>query len=178
MLHINKEKTGKDNCGKPDVIIIGFGNKYRSDDGIGIRVIEEIEKLDFFDGLEVLDGGTSGTDLIILARDYKKIIIVDAIDTFTHAEDEVVCINAGNIGQPSEKGYKSFSLHDMDLSDTLRIIKALGLNTEIVIIGIKPVNTGFGDSLSPEIENKIPRIISMIKEKIDIWANPAKGKIS
>ncbi len=36
---------------------------------------------------------------------------------------------------------------------------------DISIIGVKPKNIGFGDKLSPEIEKKIPEIISLIKKK-------------
>lgn len=148
-----------------DVKIIGFGNKYRSDDGIGIRVIEEIRKLDFFNEIEIIDGGTSGTDLLFLAKDCKKIIIIDAIDTGRNTDD-VVCIKTGEIEEFIEKDYRSLSLHDLNLSDILKLIKALKIDTDITIIGVKPINTDFGEHLSLEIENKVPRMISMIKEEI------------
>jgi len=167
MYFIRKYELAKSSFIKTDIRIIGFGNKYRSDDGIGIRVIEELEKQDFFKDIEIIDGGTSGTDLIFLAKDCKKIIIVDAIETGRHT-DEVVCIKVDDIKEFLKKDYKSLSLHDLNLSDILKLIKALKINTDISIIGIKPKNIDFGEKLSPEIEDKIPQIISKIKKEINI----------
>ncbi|MBU4314240.1 MAG: hydrogenase maturation protease, partial [Actinobacteria bacterium] len=80
MTHTNKNDSSSSGYAKTDVKIIGFGNKYRSDDGIGIRIIEELEKLDSFKDIEIIDGGTSGSDLIFLIKGCSKIIIIDAID--------------------------------------------------------------------------------------------------
>lgn len=148
-----------------DVKIIGFGNKYRSDDGIGIRVIEELKRLDIFNDIEIIDGGTCGTDLLFLAKECKKIIIIDAIDTGI-STDDVVCIKASDIKEFIKKDCRSLSLHDLNLSDILKLIEALKIDTDISIIGVKPINIDFGEHLSPEIENKIPQMISMIKEEI------------
>lgn len=152
---------------KTDVRIIGFGNKYRSDDGIGIRIIEELEKLDFFKNTEIIDGGTSGTDLIFLVKGCKKIIIIDAVDTGGDTKD-IVNIKVNDIEEFIKKDYKSLSLHDLNLADVLRLIKALKIDTDISIIGIKPRSIDFGDRLSPEVEEKIPEIISEIKKEIII----------
>jgi hydrogenase maturation protease len=148
-----------------DIKIIGFGNKYRSDDGIGIRVIEEIKKLDFFKDIDVIDCGTSGIDLLFLAKSCKKIIIIDALDTGIDT-DEVFCIKADDIEEFIKKDCKSLSLHDLNLSDILKLIRTLKIDTDITIIGIKPINMDFGEHLSPEIESKMPQIISIIKEEI------------
>jgi len=162
----DKDISDDSSCTKINIRIVGFGNKYRSDDGIGIKVIEELEKIDFFKDVEIIDGGTSGTDLIFLAKGCRKIIIVDAIDTGTHTE-EVLCVHVDDVEEFIKKDCKSLSLHDLNLSDILRLIKALGIDTDISIIGVKPKNINFGEKLSPEIENKIPQIISRIKEEIN-----------
>jgi Ni,Fe-hydrogenase maturation factor len=38
------------------------------------------------------------------------------------------------------------------------------LKTDITIIGIKPLNIEFGEELSPEIQEKIPEIISLVDQ--------------
>jgi len=149
---------------RTDVKIIGFGNKFRSDDGIGIRVIKELEKLEFFKDIEIIDGGTSGTDLVFWAKNCEKIIIIDAVDTGGKIGD-VVNIKVDDIEEFVRKDYRSLSLHDLNLADVLKLIKALKINTSISIIGIKPKSIDFGDKLSPEVERKIPAIISQIKKE-------------
>lgn len=149
---------------RTDVKIVGFGNKFRSDDGIGIRIIKELEKLEFFKDIEIIDGGTSGTDLIFWIKNCEKIIIIDAIDTGKNTGD-IININVDDIEEFERKDYRSLSLHDLNLADILKLIKALKINTRISIIGIKPKSVDFGDKLSPEIERKIPELISEIKKE-------------
>jgi len=64
--------------------------------------------------------------------------------------------------------YKSLSLHDLNLADILKLIKALKINADISIIGVKPKKMDFGDRLSPEIEEKIPEIISLVKNEAGV----------
>lgn len=167
MTHTNKNYSNNSGYTKTDVKVIGFGNKYKSDDGIGIRIIEELGKLDSFKDIDIIDGGTSGTDLIFLVKDCRKIIIIDAIDAGQDIGD-VVNIKVDDIEEFVKSDFKSLSLHDLNLADVLKLIKALNINTEISIIGIRPKNIDFGERLSPEIEKKVRRIISIIKEEIII----------
>jgi hydrogenase maturation protease len=167
MTHTNKNDSNNSGYTKTDVKVIGFGNKYRSDDGIGIRIIEELEKLDSFKDIDIIDGGTSGTDLIFLVKDCRKIIIIDAIDAGQNVGD-VVNIQISDVEEFIKRDYKSLSLHDLNLADILKLIKALKINADISIIGVKPKKMDFGDRLSPEIEEKIPEIISLVKKETGI----------
>src|SRR4030043_818659 len=68
---------------EPIIKIIGFGNIYMGDDGVGIRVIEKIKEQGIFadyDNVELIDGGTSGVDLIFFLQQAAKVIIIDAVD--------------------------------------------------------------------------------------------------
>ncbi|MFZ3385949.1 MAG: hydrogenase maturation protease [Candidatus Hydromicrobium sp.] len=167
MTHTNKNDSSSSGYAKTDVKIIGFGNKYRSDDGIGIRVVEELGKLDSFRNIDIIDGGTSGTDLIFLVKDCRKIIIIDAIDAGQDVGD-VVNIQISDVEEFIKSDFKSLSLHDLNLADILKLIKALKINADISIIGVKPKKMDFGDRLSPEIEEKIPEIISLVKKETGI----------
>lgn len=167
MAFISKNDSNKSGYTKKDVKIIGFGNKYRSDDGIGIRVVEELGKLDSFRNIDIIDGGTSGTDLIFLVKDCRKIIIIDAIDAGQDVGD-VVNIKVDDVEEFIKSDFKSLSLHDLNLADILKLIKALKIDADISIIGVKPKKIDFGDRLSPEIEKKIPEIISLVKKETGI----------
>ena len=153
--------------------VIGFGNKFLSDDGIGPTIIEKIEKSGVYADkkIEIIDLGTSGTDLIFHIKQCPKIIIIDALDAGQDA-GEIIKINEKDIDNLYNKGLSSLSLHDLDLSDTLKLVRALKLKTEIIIIGIKPFNIGFGEKLSPEIEAKIPDIILLVDNTLKDYMDP------
>lgn len=155
------------NIAKTDIKIIGFGNKFRCDDGIGPLVIEELEKLDISKNknIEIIDGSTSGSDLILHLKECPRIIIVDALDAGQDS-GEVICINEKDIEKFIDKKMTSLSLHDLDLGDILKVSRALKIKSDITIIGVKPVNIGFGEKLSPGVREKIPEIVSRIIQMI------------
>ncbi|MCL5070797.1 MAG: hydrogenase maturation protease, partial [Actinobacteria bacterium] len=77
----SQNTTGK--VRKTIIKIIGFGNIYMGDDGVGIRVVEKIKEqgvFDDYDNVEVIDGGTSGVDLVFYLQQADKVIIIDAVD--------------------------------------------------------------------------------------------------
>jgi hydrogenase maturation protease len=147
--------------------IIGFGNPYRSDDGIGISIIRRLlqdEVLEKNPDVELIEGGTCGMDLIYLLEDASRLIIIDAVDA-GQKDSEVVSFYADEIDKI--KGpLKSYSLHDMGLGQVFGIIKAMGIKKDILIIGIKPKTISLGEKLSKEVEEKIPLIIERIKESL------------
>jgi len=151
------------------VKIIGFGNIFMSDDAVGIKVIEELGRTDFcadFNNVEIIDGSTSGIDLLFTLKDLDKAIIIDALDA-GQADGEVVKFKLSDIVNMPDKTVKSFSLHDLRLEEVFTLMESLKIYPDITIIGIKPKIIAYGDKLSPEIECKIQEIILMIKQEIN-----------
>ena len=70
---------------KKDTLILGVGNPLRRDDGIGPAVIQLLaENRDGYQipsDIELVDGGTDGLGLIEYLKDYKKVVIIDAVET-------------------------------------------------------------------------------------------------
>ncbi len=158
---------------KSKIKIIGFGNLFMGDDGVGVKIINILKEQNIFnEQVEIIDGGTSGVDLIFLLKDAQKVIIIDAVDAGQKI-GEIVVFEPENIKEFLKKktSFKSFSLHDIDLVEVFDLLKTLGLKTEIKIIGIKPKKVGYSDKLSPEIETQIPEIIAQIKKEVKYLTN-------
>lgn len=157
---------------KPDsrIKIIGFGNLYMGDDSVGIRVINILKQQNLINrsDIEIIDGGTSGVDLVFLLKDSKKVIIIDAVDA-GQAIGEIVVFKPDEIKEFFKKNmvFKSYSLHDIDLTEVFELLKTLKLQTDIKVIGIKPKKIGYSENISPEIEKKIPEIIAKINDEIE-----------
>ncbi|TET48901.1 MAG: hydrogenase maturation protease, partial [Actinomycetota bacterium] len=97
-------------------------------------------------------------------------IIIDALDA-GQDPGKVIRIKEEDIEQYINEGILSLSLHDLNLADILKLSRALKLKTDITIIGIKPLNIELGEGLSPEIEEKIPEIISLIDKTLKKYIN-------
>jgi hydrogenase maturation protease len=148
-----------------NIKIIGFGNIYMGDDGIGIYVIRELEKLEYFSGCDLIDGGTSAADLIYYLKNSIKVVLIDAVDAGQEIGG-ISIIKPGNIEEFITDRVKSYSLHDFDLSEVLKLVIRLGLDSKLVIIGVKPEWVDFGEHISNDIKKKIPEIIEKIKKEV------------
>jgi hydrogenase maturation protease len=164
-----KYSNNTNNPNSPAIKIIGFGNVFMSDDALGIRVIEELEKTGFcsdFKNMEIINGSTSGIDLLFTLKNLDIVIIIDAVDA-GQLEGEVVKFKLSEMIDLPCRKVKSFSLHDLSLDEVFAVMKSLRLHPDITIIGIKPKNIMFGDKLSREIECKIPEIITLIRQEVN-----------
>src|SRR5210317_308109 len=69
------------NQAKP-ILVLGLGNILIQDEGIGVRVIEQLQRdYEFPAEVEVLDGGTAGMALYEHIVDRSHVIVVDAVKT-------------------------------------------------------------------------------------------------
>ena len=147
------------------VLILGLGNPLLGDEGIGVRVAEELQGLELPDGVTVVEGGTAGLGLIGLMEGYQKVIIVDAADMghppgcvvrFTPLEAQLKTVEA------------PLSLHQIGLGEALTLAEALEVApAERIIIGVQPSQVEMGAGLSPEVERAIPKIIRTILGELD-----------
>jgi hydrogenase maturation protease len=148
------------------VLILGLGNPLLGDEGIGVRVVEELQELELPDGVTVVEGGTAGLGLIGLMEGYQKVIIVDAAD-MGHSPGCVVRFT------PLEAQLKTveapLSLHQIGLGEALTLAEALEVApAERIIIGVQPSQVEMGAGLSPEVERAIPKIIRIILGELDV----------
>ena len=147
------------------VLILGLGNPLLGDDGIGVRVVEELKGLELPAGVTVAEGGTAGLGLIGLMEGYQRVIIVDAVDMgyppgrvvkFTPLEAQF-----GVVEGP-------LSLHQIGLGEVLAIVAALEIApAELVIIGVQPSRIEMGVGLSPEVRGATSGIIELILNELD-----------
>ncbi len=145
-------------------LIIGFGNPLLGDEGIGVRVVEELKGLELPDGVTVVDGGTAGLGLLGLMEGHQRVIIVDAAD-MGQPLGQVVRFT------PSEAWFKAaeapLSLHQIGLGEVLALSEALEVApAELVILGVQPGRLEVGAELSPEVEGAIPQIIRIILDEL------------
>lgn len=151
------------------VAIMGVGNTLHKDEGVGIHVINALEKekkrYEDLKDVELIDGGTAGLLLIKLIEDFDTVFIVDAALGGGKPGD-IYVLSPEELAQSPESQHL-FSSHDIDLTYTLKVGKELGVQTDIIIIGVEPKEYGtHGLNLSHELSNKIPEIIEVIVEEI------------
>lgn len=141
-------------------LIVGVGNPLQGDDGVGIRVIEELEKREWPAHVEVMDGGMPGVGLVNLLQGRARVIIIDAAE-MGRRPGEIVRFRADEVRLTGSS--ERFSVHRSGVADALALARALELPMpDIIIYGVQPGRVGWGQELSAPVTAAIPALVEAI----------------
>ncbi len=142
------------------ILILGLGNPLQGDDGIGCRVIQELEQRTLPDQVEVMDGGTPGIGLLNLFEGRRRVIIIDAAE-MGRAPGEVVRFRPEDVVLTGSA--ERFSLHRSGVANALALANELHLALpEIIVFGVQPAQAGWSDQLSPAVQAAVEHVIEAI----------------
>jgi len=150
--------------------IIGIGNPIRSDDGIGIILINElIKRKKEFKNLDFIDGGTGGFNLLHDLSKYEKILIIDAVNMEKNPFESEF-FNIENI-KNNKDIYLNISTHNEDFLEIIKLSEKLDEKPDkIYVFAVQPKNLDYNGKLSKEllenIDNYVRELIEKIKENM------------
>ena len=150
------------------VLVLGIGNLLLSDEGVGVKAVEELEnRYDCSDAVEIVDGGTSGSELLPFFDDRSHILIIDAVKTGNQPGTIV------RIENPPAFFQKKISPHQIGLSDVLGLAAITdNLPRNTTLFGIEPKQLSTGLDLSPEVARNLSRLVDMVVAELkDIGVN-------
>ena len=142
-------------------LILGLGNPILSDDGVGIKVAQQIREEIKDPQITVTESSEAGLNLLDLIIGYDQVIIIDAIQT-----------RGGKAGQVYRLEPENFSFarhlsssHQVNLISALELGKMLNLampqRTTIFAVEAKDV-INFSEKCTPEVERAIPEVVKMV----------------
>lgn len=142
------------------ILILGLGNILLQDEGIGIHVLRELEKTEWPDHIDLLDGGTGGFVLLSLFQDYNNLLIIDA--TLSEEPEGTVKVIKPRFATDFPK---SLSTHELGLKDMIESAILLGKVPDITLItiSIKPEQE-MSIELSPKLQTCIPDVVKVIND--------------
>jgi hydrogenase maturation protease len=146
------------------ILVLGVGNILFTDEGLGVRCIEQMqEKYTFSGNVTLMDGGTLGTRLMgpILESDY--LIVCDAV----LCDDKPGSVYR-LMGEDLRKSLAfRDSMHQTDLVDTLGMCEIVGNRPEAVVIGMEPFDYhSMALELSPTALSSLPVMIESVITEI------------
>ena len=148
------------------VLILGIGNVLMGDEGIGVHVVNAVEKAALPPGVDCLDGGVGSFLLLEPMQNAEKVILIDAtIDGKP----------PGTIRRLRPKFSADYpptlTAHDIGLKDLLDAFYLLGEQApevSLYAISIPPLQ-GMKTELSLEIERVVPRAAQLVWDEAR-WA--------
>jgi hydrogenase maturation protease len=151
-----------------DALILGLGNLLLSDEGVGIHVLRHLEQgCDFTPGVELVDGGTTGLDLLDLFRKHQDILLIDALFVPDAAPGDIhILHNDAILAALSKK----ISMHHLGISDVLALAQLLDYRPRnLVLIGVVPGNLELGTELSSPVAQRLLEILDRIRDILSDW---------
>ena len=152
-------------------LVIGIGNAYRGDDGVGIAVARHLKERAPRD-LEILEATGECTSLMEYWKDAKVVILVDALQSGTRpGKISRFCTQS----QRFPTRFSRHSTHALGIGEAIELARAMNrLPPCLTIYGIegKDFQAGFG--LSPEVAAAVGKVADCILEDIrsDLQHNP------
>lgn len=157
-----KSKKQKQNTMAEKLLILGLGNLVLKDEGVGIHAIQELEKEDLPEHVDLLDGGTGGISLIGTLQEYKRVIMIDA--TLDNNPSGTIKV----IKPKYSTDYPTLlSAHEIGLRDMIEsmMIQELIPEIDLITVTVKDFQT-IGMDLSPEVSKALPHVIHQVKQLI------------
>lgn len=146
------------------IVVLGCGNLLLKDEGFGVHVACELQKMKLPENVKVHDGGTGGLAILDVLRGADRAIIVDAMKL--GLEPGTIKI-FGMKDLPAPSAFPS-SAHELDLVAALRVGEELqSLPDEVTVIGAEVKKADeFGAELSVELQRSKDEVIEMILDML------------
>lgn len=147
--------------------IVGIGNTLMRDDGIGVFALQELQRrYRFPEGVELIDGGTKGLELLPYLEDKSRLLFIDAVN-FGKEPGYIGEIDKDRV---AEYFNTKLSVHQIALPDMLGAGRLLGTLTEdIYLIGIQPESIEMGYGLTETLKGHLDRFLDTILNKLKEW---------
>ncbi|MEM0440617.1 MAG: hydrogenase maturation protease [Candidatus Caldarchaeum sp.] len=139
------------------VKVVCIGNRLRGDDAAGRYVADLLRKNG---GIDVVEASSPLEILDVITSDTSHLIVVDAVE------------NRGNPGKIHRleiedlisKNISYSSTHLLSLPESIKLLTALGeFGGKITLFGVEGADFGYGEKLSPKVEEACRKIANMIK---------------
>lgn len=147
------------------IVILGVGNILLKDEGVGVRVVEKLEReYTFPDNVRLVDGGTQGLWLMSTIQETDHLIVVDAVlgrgepGTLYRLEKDDL-----------PKGLRAKqSAHDSDLVEAINLCGLLGNGPRsVTVIGIEPQDIQpYGLELTEKVAAKVDELVERVLDEL------------
>jgi hydrogenase maturation protease len=148
-------------------VVLGLGNVLYGDEGFGIHALHNLSAhFPEYPGIEWVDGGVLGLDLLPLVESCSHLLVLDALNADQPA-GTVVELKKDQI--PLYHGVK-LSEHQLGFQEVLALAAFRGrLPENLSLIGVQPARLEVGTHLSPKVTEAIPRVRRLASHVLRDW---------
>ncbi len=130
------------------------------DDGVGIKVVEELMKRRLPRYVDIVEGGTESFQLANFFSSYDAVIIIDAVK-FGKKPGRVYRLSLDE----AAKG-RIASIHDIDVFTATKLLQIIARMPPIIVIGVEVKEIRENIGLSPEVASAVKKVTKKIRKLI------------
>lgn len=139
------------------VVVLGIGNTLLGDEGAGVHAalaLRDAYRLPA--GLELIDGGTAGMELLDALADLDLLLVFDAVKS-GRAQGSLVLLQ----GREVPVFFRSkLSPHQVSICDVLASLEFAGLAPrDLVLVGVEPCSMALSLEMTPVVAARLPQMI-------------------
>ncbi len=145
------------------VLVIGIGNKYRSDDAVGLEIADSLSECNI-KNCTIQRSSGEGIALINLWEDFDHVILIDAVKS----DSKAGTIHTIDLSKESlQTDFFQTSSHLFALPEAVQLAKTLDkLPKTMLVYGIEGKNFDYGTELSPEVLKAKIELTDRIKTEL------------
>ncbi|MFA7342158.1 MAG: hydrogenase maturation protease [Candidatus Methanomethylophilaceae archaeon] len=148
------------------ILVIGLGSPIMSDDAVGLKVVEELEAM-HLPGVITQQEAIGGLDIIPMVMDHRKVIIVDAIQTFRCHPGTITVMDPDDF----QHTIAPASAHEMNLPTAMHLGRQLEPDrmpekVRFVAIEVEDLIT-VSEDMTPAVQSAVPEALEMVLRLID-----------
>jgi hydrogenase maturation protease len=146
----------------PRAVVIGIGNLFRRDDGIGLAVAAQIEERRL-PGVRVVMADGEPAGLLEAWEGADLAVVVDAIRWVPASPGSIHRLTASQL----ETGSTAASSHGLSVPDAIRLGRALDrLPRQVVILAVEGADTGPGTGFSDAVAAAVPHVVAAVMAEL------------
>jgi hydrogenase maturation protease len=146
------------------VAVVGVGNTLMVDEGVGVVILNLLEKTKFSEKIDFIDAGTSFFNIVSDLKEYDKVVIIDAVYG-GRAPGTLYRFEMNEVEDFDVNGM--LSLHDLGVTQSIKLEKLTGgFPEDVVFFGIEPKTVELSMELSDEVQDNVEKITDKIIDEL------------
>ncbi|HEY4930034.1 MAG TPA: hydrogenase maturation protease [Terriglobales bacterium] len=144
---------------RPSIVVIGVGNDYRSDDGVGIVIARRL-RAQLPAEINIIEASGEGVSLLDAWQGATSVILLDAA-CFGRRAGTVYRFDAST--EPIPSAFLNYSTHGFSLAEAVELSRVLHeLPPHLIVYGIEGGTFEAGVELSPAVEGAVASVIAQV----------------
>lgn len=145
------------------ILVLGVGNILLMDEGVGVHAVERLQKENWPENVDIVDGGTFTQDIFHILEGYDYLLVLDIVHAGGKPGDIYIFVEEDLVQNEDQR----LSLHDIDLIDSLKMAEMVGKRPVMRVVGVEPGNyTEWSMELTSAVADKFELFLETARQEI------------